>query len=119
MSSTAATVSVPRLREHGRVTQARVVVSEWTKLHSLRSTRCACSSAEPCEKFMRTTSSPASIMRESVFLSLDAGPRVATILVRRGMPGSLPYAARCSRISTAGSFLPSRNSRKAPPPVEI
>jgi ABC-2 type transport system permease protein len=39
MSSTAATVAVPRLRKHGRVTRARVVVSEWTKLHSLRSTR--------------------------------------------------------------------------------
>jgi ABC-2 type transport system permease protein len=38
MSSTAAGVAVPRLREHGRVTQAHVVVSEWTKLRSLRST---------------------------------------------------------------------------------
>ena len=28
-------------------------------------------------------------------------------------------AARCSRISIAGSFLPSRNSRNAPPPVEM
>jgi ABC-2 type transport system permease protein len=39
VSSAAETISVPRLRESGRVTQARVVVSEWTKLHSLRSTR--------------------------------------------------------------------------------
>jgi ABC-type transport system involved in multi-copper enzyme maturation permease subunit len=31
--------SVPRLTHVGRVTQLRVVVSEWTKLHSLRSTR--------------------------------------------------------------------------------
>jgi len=31
--------AVPRLGFAGRVTQARVVVSEWTKLHSLRSTR--------------------------------------------------------------------------------
>nr|VFJ96628.1 MAG: hypothetical protein BECKLFY1418B_GA0070995_108712 [Candidatus Kentron sp. LFY] len=29
------------------------------------------------------------------------------------------YLARSSRIATAGSFLPSRNSRKAPPPVEM
>jgi ABC-type transport system involved in multi-copper enzyme maturation permease subunit len=40
MSSNVATVvSVPRLAVTGKVTQARVVVSEWTKLHSLRSTR--------------------------------------------------------------------------------
>ena len=31
--------AVPRLESTGRVTQARVIVSEWTKLHSLRSTR--------------------------------------------------------------------------------
>jgi len=31
--------SVPRLGVTGRVTQARVILSEWTKLHSLRSTR--------------------------------------------------------------------------------
>ena len=31
--------AVPRLDSTGRVTQARVIVSEWTKLHSLRSTR--------------------------------------------------------------------------------
>jgi hypothetical protein len=35
----AATPTVPQLGFTGRVTQARVVVSEWTKLHSLRSTR--------------------------------------------------------------------------------
>src|SRR5690349_3237237 len=39
MSAPASAVDVPRLRERGRVTQARVVVSEWTKLQSLRSTR--------------------------------------------------------------------------------
>ena len=32
-------VTIPRLTSVGKVTQARVVVSEWTKLHSLRSTR--------------------------------------------------------------------------------
>jgi ABC-2 type transport system permease protein len=35
----AATPVVPRLGYTGRVTQARVILSEWTKLHSLRSTR--------------------------------------------------------------------------------
>src|SRR6476646_5693751 len=39
MTSAAATVDVPRLEHTGRVTQARVAVSEWTKLRSLRSTR--------------------------------------------------------------------------------
>jgi ABC-2 type transport system permease protein len=34
-----ATVEIPRLDGVGRVTQARVALSEWTKLHSLRSTR--------------------------------------------------------------------------------
>ena len=29
------------------------------------------------------------------------------------------YFARSSSMATAGSFLPSRNSRKAPPPVEM
>jgi ABC-2 type transport system permease protein len=31
--------AIPRLETVGRVTQARVILSEWTKLHSLRSTR--------------------------------------------------------------------------------
>lgn len=39
MSSIAPAVAVPRLDRTGRVTQARVVLSEWTKLRSLRSTR--------------------------------------------------------------------------------
>jgi ABC-2 type transport system permease protein len=38
MSSAAVSVAVPRLKERGRVTQARVVLSEWTKFVSLRST---------------------------------------------------------------------------------
>jgi ABC-2 type transport system permease protein len=36
---TAAAPAVPRLQSSGRVTQLRVILSEWTKLHSLRSTR--------------------------------------------------------------------------------
>jgi len=39
VSSVAHVPSVPRLDHHGRVTQARVGRSEWTKLRSVRSTR--------------------------------------------------------------------------------
>jgi hypothetical protein len=39
MSTQAVTATIPRLAFRGRVTQARVVVSEWTKFVSLRSTR--------------------------------------------------------------------------------
>jgi MFS family permease len=39
VSSTTPQLSIPRYSGTGRVTQARVVLSEWTKLHSLRSTR--------------------------------------------------------------------------------
>ena len=39
MSATNAISSLPRLAHTGKVTQVRVIVSEWTKLRSLRSTR--------------------------------------------------------------------------------
>jgi ABC-2 type transport system permease protein len=39
VSAAVGEIHVPRLERTGRVTQARVAVSEWTKLHSLRSTR--------------------------------------------------------------------------------
>lgn len=39
MTSLATRVMIPRLAQVGRVSQARVARSEWTKLHSLRSTR--------------------------------------------------------------------------------
>jgi ABC-2 type transport system permease protein len=39
MTSTTPEFAFPRLTKVGKVTQARVIVSEWTKLHSLRSTR--------------------------------------------------------------------------------
>ena len=39
MSSVPTGTAVPRLDQPGRVTQARVARSEWTKLFSLRSTR--------------------------------------------------------------------------------
>ena len=38
MSTSAPTIRLPRAPAGGRVTQARVAVSEWTKLRSLRST---------------------------------------------------------------------------------
>src|SRR6185503_2774610 len=43
------------------------------------------SSAVPCEKLRRTTSTPASTMRSSTAGSLEDGPRVATIFVLRSM----------------------------------
>jgi ABC-2 type transport system permease protein len=39
MSAVTSIYRLPRLPHTGRVTQARVVLSEWTKLHSLRSTK--------------------------------------------------------------------------------
>jgi ABC-2 type transport system permease protein len=39
VSGIAAAIGLPRLERIGRVTQARVVLSEWTKLRSLRSTQ--------------------------------------------------------------------------------
>ena len=39
MTGAAKAISLPPLTAHGRVTQARVIRSEWTKLFSLRSTR--------------------------------------------------------------------------------
>jgi ABC-2 type transport system permease protein len=41
MSGVAGALGVPRLERVGRVTQTRVLLSEWTKLRSLRSTRWA------------------------------------------------------------------------------
>lgn len=38
---TTAPIILPRTRSDGRVTQRRVILSEWTKFRSLRSTRCA------------------------------------------------------------------------------
>ncbi|MHB8469469.1 MAG: ABC transporter permease [Gaiellaceae bacterium] len=39
MSSVSTAISIPRYTGTAKLTQARVIVSEWTKLHSLRSTR--------------------------------------------------------------------------------
>src|SRR5690606_14571636 len=50
-----------------------------------RLTLARCSSGMPCEKLMRTTSTPASIIRVRVLASLEAGPSVATTLVLRIM----------------------------------
>jgi hypothetical protein len=46
--------------------------------------------------------------------ALHRGSRLKRIVV-----AAVQRAARCSRIATAGSVLPSRNSRNAPPPVEM
>jgi ABC-2 type transport system permease protein len=39
VSTTTAITTLPRLTHTGKVTQLRVVLSEWTKLRSVRSTR--------------------------------------------------------------------------------
>jgi ABC-2 type transport system permease protein len=39
MSTAASTIAIPRYAGTGKVTQLRVLLCEWTKLHSLRSTR--------------------------------------------------------------------------------
>src|SRR3989454_7934960 len=60
--------------------------------------RCSWSAAVPCEKLSRTTSTPARIMRSSTTGSLEAGPRVATILVLRGIRVTLTsQAAMCKK----------------------
>jgi hypothetical protein len=43
------------------------------------------SSATPWEKFIRTTSTPATISLSSTSAEVEAGPSVATILVALGM----------------------------------
>ena len=89
--------SRPRRLAHSRTSRAR---STW-------------SSARPCEKLRRTTSTPASSMRSSTAGSLQAGPRVATILVLRckgvscsgiddGLWHDATCNARCYGISGAG-----------------
>src|SRR3546814_5948392 len=60
-------------------------------------------------QFRHNSKSPNDIRR------YNAAPR------RRGQRAQLmmPFHARDSSIATAGSVLPSRNSRNAPPPVEM
>ncbi len=52
-----------------------------------------------------------------------AGIQGCTVLSATWIPAfagmTIQYQPRCCSISTAGSTLPSTNSRKAPPPVEI
>src|SRR5437588_2636602 len=55
----------------------------------MRSAFSAWISRFPCEKFRRATSSPACTIRASVSGSREAGPIVATILVRRMRTGNL------------------------------
>src|SRR3954452_5108895 len=60
-----------------------------------RATFSACSSSEPCEKFNRATSMPASTMRASTSGLRDAGPMVATIFVRRMGAGRYSGSRLC------------------------
>src|SRR5688572_10638056 len=64
------------------------------------------SSAVPCEKFSRTTSTPARTMRSSTAGSDDAGPRVATILVLRSI---FPSVSSCYVGSATSRCLPLRH----------
>ena len=57
-------------------------------LRGTAATRSMCSSAAPCEKLTRATSTPARRIASSVVGRSVAGPRVATIFVRRGIGGS-------------------------------
>src|SRR6266850_2228187 len=78
--------------------------------------RCSWSAALPCEKLSRTTSTPARIMRSSTTGSLEAGPRVATILVLRGMRVTLTsQAAMCKKAirSIIRTRFKSRHGRQA------
>src|SRR5687768_16682039 len=81
------------------------------------------SSAVPCEKLSRTTSTPARIMRSSTAGSLEAGPRVATIFVLRNMkdvlwsltdPASFDdrFAARAARLESNRLAHPGRMHRE-------
>jgi hypothetical protein len=49
----------------------------------------------------------------------EAGPSVAIIFVARNMKRSFYSLPRSTNTANAGNVLPSRNSRKAPPPVEM
>src|SRR5579875_2219319 len=62
----------------------------------------ACSSRSPWEKFSRATSIPARTIRSSVWGSREAGPMVATILVRRIEPAS--YCTRSTRGERPGQL---------------
>src|SRR5690606_31679029 len=66
-----------------------------------------CSSLPPCEKFTRATSRPARTMASSVAGSSVAGPRVATILVRRRKASALVTAL------PFGAFFQRRYRRQA------
>src|SRR5690606_15125155 len=63
-----------------------------------RPARAAWSSAVPCEKLSRTTSTPARIIRASVSAELEAGPSVATIFVARAEGLSTGSGALCGAL---------------------
>ena len=65
----------------------------------------ACSSALPCAKFSRATSIPASIIATSISGSREAGPMVATILVRRMARFTVAVLPQVVVDSTAGTSV--------------
>src|SRR4051812_10758812 len=70
------------------------------------------SSAVPCEKLRRTTSTPARTMRSRIEGSDDAGPSVATILVERNMVQTLKsQLPMCNTNSRAGTSRAIQRSR--------
>src|SRR3972149_2851011 len=81
-----------------RSTMMATVRPVWRHISRTSSARRRWSSALPCEKLSRTTSTPALNMRSRVSGSLEEGPRVATILVLRRMAF---ISRNCSRLASA------------------
>src|SRR5438067_2019540 len=80
--------------------------SAWTLRTS--SIRAAWSACVPCEKFRRAPSIPAATSARSVSGSLDTGPIVATIFVRRRAAVAMTF-----RLATAsGEGVPPREDRR-------
>src|SRR5918997_6100504 len=84
LSSAIPSTSLP-IRSFGPGRSCRIATERPARFAASRTSRTvsACSSAVPCEKFSRATSIPASTIRTRVSGSREAGPMVATILVRR------------------------------------
>ena len=78
-----------------------------------RRTVAVCSAALPCEKFTLTTLVPAASMRSRVSGLLEAGPRVATILVARIMGTFLGEGSGRRRRLGAGLERRHRRQRAA------
>ena len=107
-------------RIFGPCRSAMIATSRPTRFATSRTsvTRSMWSCALPCEKFMRTTSTPARIIRSSTSGELDAGPRVATILVARGMAISIcifenELSKRAGRIAAGAGMTLMRSAGRA------